>query len=158
MIVAYIALHYGSPYLAYAIYSVIDHVDKLIVLYAAQGSHGSRTDAAIPEPERRDNLYNTAKLIAGDKLHWIEGDWQYEGNQRDAIYNYVDDGDIVLTLDYDEIWPKQAVETAIRVAQQGNKKTYRLPMVHFWRSFCWAVLHDPAYPERVVKSGALDGA
>lgn len=158
MKVAYTALHYGTPYLAHAIYSVIDHVDKYIVLYSAHGSHGTRTDVPVPECESRERLYHMAKLMAGNKLQWIEGDWVLEGNQRDAVYEYVSEGDVVLTLDYDEIWPKETVEAALRVAGQGSKKTYRVPMVHFWRSFCWAVLHDPAYPERVVKvGGAGDG-
>ena len=36
-------------------------------------------------------------------------------------------------------------------ANYGNQRQFRLPMVHFWRSFNKCVLHDPAFPVRIIK-------
>ncbi len=151
MIIAYTALHYGSPYLEYAIRSVIDSVDRYFVLYAAQGSHGSRGELPLPPTESRQNLQWIAAQAAGDKLEWIDGGWTQEGQQRDAIHTICPDADAVLVLDYDEIWADGLAAQAIAMVRESNAQKYRIPMVHFWRSFRRAVLHDPAYPIKIIK-------
>lgn len=143
--IAYTALHYGTDYLYYAIRSVIDYVDEYHVLYSANGSHGHRT--AMPNPDTRHALYREALRGAGDKLRWHDGDWTHEGQQRDDIHRIVPDADVVIVLDADEIWPKPLIEAAI---QPEKIERIRVPIIHFWRSFHKAVLHDPAYPERVI--------
>jgi hypothetical protein len=148
--IAYTALHYGSDYLAYAIRSIIDHVDEYWVLYSAVGSHGHRTNAV--NPDTRDQLYSIAAQAAGNKLRWVDGEWGWEGQQRDAIHALVPDADVVLVLDADEIWHPHLVW----VATQGELdrirgvSRLRMPMIHYWRSFHKAVMHDPALPERVI--------
>lgn len=150
-VIAYTALHYGRDYLAYAIRSVIDHVDEYHVLYTSIGSHGHRTER--PCPETRDELYAIAAGVAGVKLHWHEGEWPYEGAQRDMIFRVAPDADVIVTLDADEIWPLPVVLSAIGQYSEAlliGCKTWRVPIIHFWRSFHKAVLHDPAYPVRVI--------
>jgi hypothetical protein len=151
VIIAYTALHYGSPYLAYAIRSVIDSVDKYVVLYSPTGSHGTQATMSLPPSEIEGNLYMIAKKAAGDKLEWHHGRWAHEGLQRDAIHDLYPLAQMVLVLDYDEIWPVGLAEKALREANFGNQRCFRMPMVHFWRSFSRAVLHDPAYPIRIIK-------
>ncbi len=151
MILAYTALHYGSPYLAYAIKSVIDHVDKYVVLYAADGSHGTHATMRLPSSESEGNLYQIANSIAGDKLCWHRGEWSHEGLQRDSIHDLYPEAQMILVLDYDEIWPDGIAEKALREANFGNQRAFRMPMVHFWRSFHKCVLHDPAFPIRIIK-------
>lgn len=153
MIVAYTALHYGSPYLEFAIRSVIDKVDKYFVLYSDEGSHGTRNGAKLPPSESRENLQWIAYQASKHKLTWIDGTWAHEGQQRDSIYQYAGDADAILVVDYDEIWPAATVTQAIEEVARRDEKRYRLPMVHFWRSFRRCVLHDPAFPERVLKPG-----
>lgn len=148
--IAYTALHYGAPYLAYAIHSVIDYVQEYHVLYSPNGSHGTKSQLPIPSGNTEHELHAIAQRIAGDKLHWHVGDWQHEGQQRDSIYTLAPDADVVLTLDADEIWPQYGAAQAIRYALNSNARIYRAPMIHFWRSFNKAVLHDPAFPERIV--------
>jgi hypothetical protein len=152
MIIAYTALHYGSPYLEWAIRSVIDHVDEYYIFYSADGSHGTRSNAILPNSDTPQALKDLAFKAAGDKLQWIEGGWQHEGQQRDAIYDYMPPNtDAILVLDYDEIW--QDVDKAIKYAIDYNVQRSRLPMVHFWRSFHRAIIHDPAYPIRIIVPG-----
>lgn len=150
-VVSYTALHYGREYLAYAIRSVIDHVDEHHVLYSAIGSHGHKTD--VPCPETRDELYAIAQQAAGDKLRWHDGTWAHEGFQRDSIFEYAPDADVILVVDADEVWNESLIEAALSHAPEFRPAPYRalrLPMIHYWRSFYRAVLHDPAYPVRVI--------
>lgn len=147
--IAYTALHYGRDYLAGAIRSVIDHVDTYYVLYSAVGSHGTRTPT--PCPETRDELLTIAARAAGDKLRWVDGRWPHEGAQRDHIHTLAPDAERVLVLDADEIWPDPA--RILREADAADAGRVRVSMVHFWRSFHRAVLHDPASPERVLYPG-----
>jgi hypothetical protein len=150
MNIAYTALHYGSPYLEYAIRSVIHTVDKFYVLYAAEGSHGAKVQERLPASERRANLYEIAERACNGKLVWIDGKWEYEGQQRDSIHLHAPDADVILVVDYDEIWGEGVAEQAIQEAQERGYERYRLPMLHYWRSFRKAILHDPAYPTRVI--------
>ena len=144
--IAYTALAYGSPYLPWAIRSVIDHVNEYYVLYSADGSHSHKSTLPLPVSESRSNLLRLAKLVAGDKLRWIDGDWTQEGEQRDSIHTIVPDADVILVLDYDEVWQDVPL-----IIEQATGHENRVSMVHFWRSFHRAVLHDPAYPIRVIR-------
>lgn len=147
-IVAYTALHYGREYLAYAIRSVIDAIDEYHVLYSVTGSHGHNTD--IPCPEKHDELYTIARASAGDKLRWHDGTWAQEGHQRDSIYQYAPDADGILVLDSDEIWSAETLQTALNTVPNATARFYRAPMIHYWRSFYRAVLHDPSFPTRLI--------
>lgn len=149
-VIAYTALHYGKDYLAYAIQSIIDHVDEYHVLYSAVGSHGSRTP--IPCPETRDELYAIASTVAGSKLRWHDGDWTHEGQQRDSIHQYAPDADVIVVLDADEIWGEGLLPYILNSPSvlQFDVRRWRVPIIHYWRSFHRCVLHDPAFPERVI--------
>lgn len=157
-IIAYTALLYGADYLGYAIRSIIDYVDELWVLYdnSGHGSHGSYTDR--PCPDSHATLAKIAQDAAGDKLHWYDGAWSHEGAQRDTIHQLVPDADVIFVLDADEIWSPSIINWALAATIDpiNNKPRYdgisrvRVPMVHFWRSFHRAVIHDPAYPERII--------
>ncbi len=151
-IIAYTALLYGKDYLGSAIRSVIDYIDEYYVLYTSIGSHGHRTD--LPCPDTRQELLEIAIQSAGRKLRWFDGEWSYEGQQRDTIFSLAPDADAILVLDADEIWKESIITNAIDfkngVPFHRNVHRVRVPMVHFWRSFNKAILHDPAYPERII--------
>lgn len=154
MVISYTALLYGSDYLDWAIQSVIDHVQEHHVIYSPIGAHGHRTD--IPCPDTRDELYALALDAAGDKLRWHDaGPFPYEGAQRDSIHTYAPDADLILVLDADEIWPEGLAESIVVNYAKTNgwgiaRGRLRLPMIHYWRSFHRAILHDPAFPVRVI--------
>jgi hypothetical protein len=152
-IVSYTALLYGVDYLEWAIRSVIDHVDEHHILYTAIGSHGHRTDR--PCPDSRDDLYAAAVRGAGDKLRWHEGEWPYEGAQRESIHQYAPDADVILVVDADEVWDEAIASVSRKIAPEV--RNVRVPMVHFWRSFHRAVIHDPAFPVRLIFPQAPSG-
>lgn len=150
MIVAYSALAYGIEYLRWAIRSIIDHVDEYHVLYAAQGSYGHRTTE--PCPDSRTDLMRIAHEAAGNKLQWHDGEWFNEGQHRSTIHKVAPRADIIVRLDYDEIWQPGLVQLAIDAAQRGNVRRWRVPFRHYWRSFYRCILHDPAYPDVVYNT------
>lgn len=149
-IIAYTALLYGTDYLGWAIRSVIDYIDEYHVIYdqTGHGSHGHVTDRECPD--KRWDLINIATNAAGDKLRWHDGAFAHEGYQRDAIYQYAPDADAYLTLDADEIWADGCAAYCRYLAESGQFRTIRPQMIHYWRSFYRAVMHDPALPVRVT--------
>lgn len=149
-VIAYVALHYGAPYLDSAIQSVIDAVDELWILYTPIGSHGYRARALCPDT--REDLLGIAIQAAGSKLHWREGVWHGEGYQRDSIYSYAPDADIVITLDSDEIWKPDQLETLIRRAAVGDARHYLAYEMPFWRSFSRAIPDRLCAPVRAVNT------
>lgn len=156
-IVVSVALHYGRCYLNHAIRSIINDVDEVIVLYSATGSHGHQTH--VPCPDTKDELYDIAYAAAGDKLKWYDGNWQYEGQQRDSIFGIVPDADVIVVLDADEVYAPGLLNAAIEGTKDSGVRDIRLPFAHFWRSMKQAILHDPAYPVRLIypknKTGAM---
>lgn len=151
-VVGFTALHYGKDYLRYAIASIIDYIDEYHVAYSAIGSHGHRTQ--IRCPETRDELYSIASEAAGSKLRWHDGEWPHEGAQRDSIYEYAPDADVIIVLDADEIWSIHLAEYLISdyacMGISWHSHSLRIPIIHYWRSFHRCILHDPAFPERMI--------
>jgi hypothetical protein len=154
-IVAYCPLHYGLPYLEWAIRSIIPQVDAMHILYSPHGSHNGNP-GTMPCPDSEGDLLETARAAAGDKLVWHRGDWQFEGQQRDTIFQIEPDADVILALDYDEIWPTLLVDEAIRFALQGTARRIRVPIMHYYKSFWRAVTDDAAYPIRLIVPKAPD--
>ena len=154
-LIAYTALRYGKDYYDAAIRSVIDAVDQYHVLYAVEPSHGHWSDAPCPDSE--DELRAIAEARAGSKLRWHRGHWRYEGEQRDSIHQFAPDTDVILVLDADEVWPEALIENALLAARYEQSRTYRAPMVHFFRSMHRAILHDPAFPTRLILPNVRSG-
>jgi hypothetical protein len=97
-----------------------------------------------------------AHKAAGNKLVWHRGEWPHEGKQRDMIYEYEPDADIIVIVDSDEVWGREQLDYSIeyvitsmgRVARKA--RTYRVPMVHYWRSFRRCITQDTSYPVRLI--------
>ena len=146
--VAYCALHYGKPYLAYAIRSVIDVVSEFHILYSDKPSHGSMATGVCPDTE--DELHEIAWDAAGTKLRWVKGNWQQENQQRNAISQYVPDADIVLVVDSDEIWRPQTLELLEDGKIDSKASCVAIPLYHFFRNFRHAMINDVASPPRIL--------
>lgn len=151
-IVGYTALRYGKDYLAYAIRSIIDYISEYHVLYATIPSHGHYSD--LPCPDSEEELYAIAQQAAGSKLYWHRGNWRMEGEQRNSIYEYAPDADVIISCDSDELFSKQLLNNimdyASRVTYQAPFRYLRVPFVHLYRNFNHTIVHDPAFPARVI--------
>ena len=146
--VAYMALHYGKPYIQYAIRSVIDVVSEFHILYSDKPSHGYATNMVCPDTE--NDLHALAWESAGLKLKWHNGDWKQENQQRNAIAQYAPDADIVLVVDSDEVWRPETLDLLM-----GNYDIYKssyvaIPLYHFYHNFRHAMINDPASPPRIL--------
>lgn len=147
-VIAYTALHYGKEYLAWAIRSIIDDVDEYHVLYSPVGSHSVRVP--LPCPETRSQLFEVAQREAGDKLRWHDGDWHLEWQQRESIYQYAPDADMILVVDADEVYAPGLARHLVTLAPHLTTRFIRLPFWHYWRSLKRVIRHDPAFPVRVI--------
>lgn len=159
-IVAYSALLYGSEFLEAAIKSVLDAVDEYWVIYSPLGCHNGSKPIQLPEGEDARTLYEIAHDTAGKRLHWYTeaNGWSSEGQQRDMIFKLAPDADRIVVLDADEIWGAGLVEAVIRAsASQPDVRDWRVPMIHLWKDLYHAILHDPAFPVRVINPHAPTG-
>lgn len=146
---SYTICHYGSAYLDWALRSVSPLVDKSLILYTNHPSHGHRVD--IPPIESRDEIMNS--ITNWNKLQWLDTDnfWQ-EGGQRDYAVSVAGrDADLVLVLDYDEVWEHSTLENVLKHVWDSNSaRNWLLNFsAHFWRSFNFAC-HDENWPVRII--------
>lgn len=158
-VISFTCLHYGLDYLEWAIRSVIDHVDEHWVVYSPVGSHGFRTDRVCPDT--REELYAAAQRGAGDKLRWHEGTYAHEGEHRGMVHQLAPDADVILVVDADEVWAEGLAEQFTApgafIMTRDTVQRWRLPIIHYWRSFYRCVLYDPAFPVRVIYPKAASG-
>lgn len=152
-------LHYGKDYLPYAIKSIYDSVDRCHVFYTPTPSHGHTTN--IPPIETKEQLLVAAHGYDPDnKVRWYDVEnLRYEGQHRDlALQTIVGAGaDLVLVLDYDEVWPDGLADELIGLVSQSNSaRNWLINMVHFWRSFNWAC-YDQGWPVRIIDLRHFNG-
>lgn len=154
-ITGFCALHYGVPFLASSIRSVIDTVDKYVVVYSPIGSHGHYS--SLPCPDSRDELFAIAQEAAGDKLIWFDGYFRHEGEQREKVLGLVPDADIIIVADSDEVYPADQLETLLNEAMQGEVRHYLAYEFPFWRSFHRAIPARLCSPVRAINTRHTGG-
>lgn len=151
---AYYAIHYGADYLEHSIRSIYDAVDMIGVYYAILPSHGHR-DTPYENPDSLEAVLEAIRC-AGDperKLSFQWGRWASEWQHRDfAVGNMMLRGaKLVLVVDSDEVWAPEVLPGVLREAWEANAVLFRLPFLHFWRSFGW-VCRDQMMPIRIQKA------
>lgn len=154
-IIAYMPLHYGATYLKESLLSVIDLVEKIVILYSPLPSYGFGTDAVCPDTEAE--LKQIAELACEKKLIWETRQFGNEGEHRAFIYNYTKKYDICLAVDADEVMHTEELKKAIEVAYNGDKRYYGIGRnadgtggyINFWRSFEWKC-QDGFCPVRIT--------
>ncbi len=151
---SYIIIHYGRDYLGYALRSIYPCVDQIHVIYTPHPSHGYQPD--IPPIESKEQIQQSIPAEVFDKVHWYEMQGVYqEGQQRDAALKICQDAgaDIVLVVDCDEVWSKEALENALIFVdahhQHKPARNFLVNMVHLWRSFNWCC-RDLNWPVRLI--------
>lgn len=150
-ITSYSIVHYGSSYLQYALRSVRQLVDHSYILYTPHASHGHKTDA---KPiESRDEIMSSIPADLWDKITWIDTDgFWHEGQQRDYALSVASaNADIVINLDYDEIWHYSTLKNVLNYVWEVNgARNHLLNFTgHFWRSFNY-ICKDENWPVRII--------
>lgn len=145
-------LHYGKDYLGYALRSIYDSVDQLHIFYTPTPSHGHQT--SISTIETKEELMQAAYVYDPDnKIKWYDMLGVInEGTQRDLALKTVKaaGAELVLVVDYDEIWDKTILESCLIYTSEHDYRRYMINMIHFWRSFNWAC-YDNGWPVRIIK-------
>ncbi len=158
---SYTIIHYGVDYLPYALRSIQEQVDKMHIIYTAHPSHGHRTDVTCPEniADIQQSIYATDGLVDISKIRFYESkNIRHEGAQRDNALRLCKNAgaDIVLVLDYDEIWHQDTLALALSQSIEGNERVQRLNFTHLWRSFNWCC-RDEGWPDRIIRLDKADG-
>lgn len=143
-IIAYTRVHYGADYLRDVIRSTEGFAEKHVLLYTPHTSAGFGS-TNIPNPDSYHVLRNIASE-SGYRVEWRE---KMAMDMRSVTALYPD-ADIVLGLDADEVIAPELFQAIIDAVKSGEltKHMYRLPMIHFWRSFGY-VCEDSNHPVRL---------
>jgi hypothetical protein len=154
ILTAVVRLHYGADYLPWVIESALAVAPKVVLLY-------TETSNFRPElgrdgnPDSRETLYEIASRFPSNRVLWTEG-------LPIDVYStlkVVTDTDAILELDADEVIAPslgQAITERLS-AGQLTAQVYRLPMLHFWRSFNY-VCRNPGWPTRLFLPHATGDA
>lgn len=155
-IFSYTICLYGLDYLSFALKSVSPLVERSYVLYTPHPSHGH--SSPLNPPESREEIM--ASIPEWGKLTWVDTDGFYdEGPQRDYAVNMLtrDGADLILNLDYDEIWSVDVLDRAIKEVWDRNiARNWLVNMIHHWRSFGYAC-YDDGWPVRLIDTRKLKG-
>lgn len=147
-VIAYCPLHYGGEYLAAAIQSVENHVDKIMIFYTETPSYGFNTKLSCPETE--EELFKIA-TEASPKVEWFKVQSGSEGEHRHLIYQFTEGYDLVLAFDFDEVFDQQDLARVLKEAF-ANKEHLHFGLsgfINFWRSFNNAC-YDGFTPVRIT--------
>lgn len=138
-VIAYMPLLYGKNYLDASLRSVINHVEKMVILYTDKPSYGFGT--SIPNPDSEAELKAIAERVCGDKLIWHKATSGNEGAHRGEIYQYTEGFDVIVAVDSDEIFCEEDLAKAIIEVSKGDKRYYGIGggqgngYINLWRNF-----------------------
>lgn len=168
-VLAYTALHYGKEYLKEAIQSVKDNVDCHLITYTAIPSYGYTTD--MTNPDSSQELRDISKSFDHTIFMDITFRARAENVHRKIAIDYAKtkDYDIVLVVDYDEIWEPSKVQEAIDYAYNSKNGRFGIRgsrWVTLWQSFNEYVtdgfapirllnLHNDLNKEELIEKGFI---
>lgn len=134
-VIGFMHLHYGKEYLRESLLSIRNHVDRMVIAYSYQPSHGFKTNLECPD--KVDELFNICSEVLGSKLVWSEEkSYPNEHVHRAVIYKYSEGYDLILSIDADEIFEESEIETALKFAYTNKQRYYGIKgYLNFWRSF-----------------------
>lgn len=145
-IAAYCICHYGLPYIAAAVESLYDQVDHIYIAYTNKPSQSFQTEMTCPDT--KEDLLEAIKPFM-DKVTWAEGSWEHEVEHCDYARSLAAaDHDWLVRFDTDEIFPEGCIEFYINEAEKSEYREWRMPFMHFWRSFS-RVCRDASHPIRL---------
>lgn len=134
-ILGFSSVLYGKEYEFASLMSIKDHVDLMYIAYTQTPSHGVQSSLKCPDSE--GELYTIAKEVFGDKLIWESfPGFEVESLHRDMRYKYAADMDLIISIDFDEVYEgvPEAIEFMMNQDKRyGGIKPYSY--INLWRSF-----------------------
>ena len=148
---SYTVCHYGKDYIGWALRSVFPFVEQAHIFYTPTPSHGQRSSVR-PIETKQQIIEEAYQFDYNNKIVWHDqSNILHEGNQRDnAVAVCKEAGaDIIIVIDYDEIWNSQVLERALEIVIAGQARNWLLNFTHLWRSFndC---CRDEGWPVRFI--------
>ncbi len=146
--IGFMSIHYGKEYLIESLLSIRDHVEKMVVAYSKQPSHGQRVKEDCPDTEQE--IHDICKEVLGDKFIWHRSErFNSEAEHRGIRYTYAQGYDLILTIDADEVFKEEEIQGALNYAYNNKERYYGIKgYVNFWRSFDYCCL-DGFRPIRI---------
>ncbi len=145
-----VCLHYGKDYFAYALESIKDYVDEIVVYYTSTPSHGTGTHLKCPD---------TAKELRdiADQFNCTWFDVHSIGSETKHRQKYIDYGrkngyDQILIIDSDEVHDPKEVRSLLEEAAKYDAMRIGVAGSQWitpWQSFNEYV-QDGFYPIRVI--------
>lgn len=134
-VVGYTILFYGKEYFRESLLSVVNYVDKFVVLYTQLPSQG-QSDDLLPE-DTEEALKQIATEVLGDKLIWDSKEqYCHENEHRMAIQKYITDENVLLIVDADEIYEESTLaDTIEKVANSDVRYLGVSGFINFWKAF-----------------------
>lgn len=147
-VIGFLPCHYGVEYLKECLTSIKDHCEKVVVSYTANGSHGFQNH--VPCPDKEEDIYRISLEVLGDKLIWDRAiSYRAENVHRAVVHKYSQGYDLVLSIDADEVYKTEDLQTALEYAYNNKERDYGINgYINFWRSFSWAC-YDGFRPIRI---------
>lgn len=148
-IIGFTEVVYGADYLYWAIRSAAPYVDAYYVAWAAEPGRNN----PYVNPDSEAVLHEAAERAcreAGIPLVWYgKPRWPNRYAQRNSIFEQVPDADVIILTDADEVWQGDTVAQLAKAAYDGTTRFTRVPFLHFWRSFGYAMAdHSETLPLR----------
>jgi hypothetical protein len=144
----FMTLYYGKEYLRESLMSIVNHVDTMVIAYTSTPSHGYGSRKSCPDNE--EELHKIALEVFGGRLIWDNlGQYNNESQHRNVKYKYSEGYSLCLTIDADEVFKEDEIETALNYAFNNSARYYGIDgYKNFWRSFDWVCL-DGFRPIRI---------
>lgn len=153
-VISYTIVHYGKDYIDYALRSIQSNVYSSNVIYTPHPSHGHQVN--IQPIESLADIQSAVSI----PVSWYQTEnIRYEGQQRDhcVMLCAEQEADLILVLDYDEIWNEQMLNKALRYVWKENKaRNWLINFTHLWKSFNWCC-RDEGWPVRIIDLRHKDG-
>lgn len=143
-VLGFVACHYGAQFARASLTSIKDHVDKVHIVYSKKTSHGFSTP--LVNPDKEHELRQIAEEVLGDKLIWETYDqFPNEIEHRKMRYKYSVGYSLILTIDLDEIFKKDSIGPALKLAYNMPQRFYGVRgYYHFWKSLAHFFIDDDA--------------
>lgn len=147
-VLGFMSVLYGVEYMRESLLSIRDHVEKMVISYTYNPSHGRST--SMPCPESVDEIRAICTEVLGSKLIWDERQrFHHEGEHRAVAREYASGYDLILTIDADEVFEPKDVRQALDFAYNNSQRYYGIKgYVNFWRCFDFAC-YDGFRPIRI---------
>lgn len=145
-VLGFIPAHYGCEWIHACIKSMEPFVERIVIIYSDQGTQGARVPNPCPESEEQ---LKTIALAASPKVEWVKGWFTRETDHRAEIMNYVQDEELIFSLDTDEVAEPADVPAALEYAYNSSARFINIKgFINFWRSFNHAC-YDGFLPYRI---------